>query len=263
MLHGEGLPAPQPPATWGEESVDDDEATSPTQEASEPECEDATYVRDDSVPHLIEQAELNDLVHDLKLSKQHSQLLGSCLQQWNLLARGTKISIFRKHHERLSQFFKLEEGLCACFDVPGLMKEIGFEYNPSEWCLFIDSLKISLKAVLLHNGCKNPSIPLAHAVDMKETYETMSQILQSIRYDVHSWHICGDLKVIGFLGMQGEFTKYCCFLCLWDSCATQQHYKKMHWPKRETFVPGEMNIKNCPSVNCEKSYYHPCILSWV
>jgi hypothetical protein len=32
--------------------------------------------------------------------------------------------------------------------------------------LFIDSSKISLKAVLLHNWNKYPSVPLAHAVNM-------------------------------------------------------------------------------------------------
>ncbi|KAL4710975.1 hypothetical protein ACJJTC_017940 [Scirpophaga incertulas] len=44
-----------------------------------------------SEPHLIEQPELNDLVRDLNLSKQHAELLGSRLQQWNLLAKDTKI----------------------------------------------------------------------------------------------------------------------------------------------------------------------------
>jgi len=36
------------------------------------------------------------------------------------------------------------------------------------WRLFIDSSKVSLKVVLLHNGNRFPSIPLAHAANMKK-----------------------------------------------------------------------------------------------
>ena len=106
------------------------------------------------------------------------------------------------------------------------MDKLGFAHKPDEWRLFIDSSKISLKAVLLHNGNKRPSIPLAHAVDMKETYESMSLILNAISYDTYKWQICGDLKVIGLLlVLQGGFTKYCCFLCLWDRRATESYYR--------------------------------------
>ena len=32
--------------------------------------------------------------------------------------------------------------------------------------------------------------------------------------------LCGDFKVIGILlGLQSGYTKYCCFLCTWDSRA--------------------------------------------
>ena len=36
-------------------------------------------------PHLITQPELNDLVRDLTLTKQQSELLASRLGEWNLL----------------------------------------------------------------------------------------------------------------------------------------------------------------------------------
>ena len=45
-------------------------------------------------PHLITQGELNDLVRDLELPKSNVELLGSRLQQWNLLASKTKLPIF-------------------------------------------------------------------------------------------------------------------------------------------------------------------------
>ena len=45
----------------------------------------------------------------------------------------------------------------------------------------------SLKAVLLHNGNELPSIPLAHATNMKETYENMVFPLDRIRYKKYNW----------------------------------------------------------------------------
>lgn len=47
-------------------------------------------------PHLIQQQELNSLIRDLNLSVRQAELLGSRLQERNLLAPNTKISIQRK-----------------------------------------------------------------------------------------------------------------------------------------------------------------------
>jgi len=60
-----------------------------------------------------------------------------------------------------------------CNDVCSIMEVLGHEYNSDQWRLFIDLSKVSLKVVLLHNGNKMPSIPLAHAANMKESYESM------------------------------------------------------------------------------------------
>ena len=38
------------------------------------------------------------------------------------------------------------------------------------------------------------------------------------------------------LGLQGGFTKYCCFLYLWDIRDTKNHYKVKGWPNRTDFV---------------------------
>ena len=59
--------------------------------------------------------------------------------------------------------------MCFCTDVNSLMKELSYEHNSDEWRIFIDSSKHRLKAVLLHNGNENPSVPVTHAVDMKKT----------------------------------------------------------------------------------------------
>ena len=45
-------------------------------------------------PILINESMLNDLVRDLTLTKDKAEILASCLKQWNLLEKDTKISKF-------------------------------------------------------------------------------------------------------------------------------------------------------------------------
>ena len=60
--------------------------------------------------------------------------------------------------------------------VSGLLECLVIEaYEPSEWRLFIDSCKRSLKCVLLHNGNEYSAVPLAHSTTMKEKYEEYSR----------------------------------------------------------------------------------------
>jgi len=68
--------------------------------------------------------------------------------------------------------------LVYCNDICGLMKEFQLLFVPELWRLFIDSPMISLKAVLKHNGDKHPSILLAHAVHMKESYANIQGLLK-------------------------------------------------------------------------------------
>ena len=57
--------------------------------------------------------------------------------------------------------------------------------------------------------------------------------------------LCGDLKVLSMLlGQQGGYTKYPCFLCLWDSRGKNEHWIREQWPKRNEFTVGEKNIRN-------------------
>ena len=68
-------------------------------------------------------------------------------------------------------------------------------YIHTEWRLFIQSSKFSLKFGLLHNGNKFPSVPLANAANVKESYENTKQVLKKIQCEKYNWNICGDLKV--------------------------------------------------------------------
>ena len=81
--------------------------------------------------------------------------------------------MYRKRYEDLVQFFKMERGLVACNGVDGLMQTLNINHIPLDWRLFIDSFKLSLKAVLLHNGNTLTSIPVGHSVHNKESYQNM------------------------------------------------------------------------------------------
>jgi len=95
-----------------------------------------------------------------------------------------------------------------CNDVCSIMEVLGHEFNPDQWRLFNDLSKVSLKVVLLHNVNKFPSVPLGHAANMKESYDSMTLLLGKIKYDEFKWRLCGDLKVVALLlGMQLGYTK--------------------------------------------------------
>ena len=67
-------------------------------------------------------------------------------------------SIVKKNIYRFSSNKSL---LVYCVDVKELIEKLGTAYNPLDWQLFIDSSKVSLKVVLLHNGNLFASMPLA------------------------------------------------------------------------------------------------------
>ncbi|GBN20253.1 hypothetical protein AVEN_5086-1 [Araneus ventricosus] len=97
------------------------------------------------------------------------------------------------------------------------MKCFDIEYNPSEWRLFIDSSKASLKAVLLHNGNSFASLLLGHSVHLEKNYD-LSMIFEKINYQEHRWMVYFKMLTM-LLGQQTGYTKYPCFLCLWHSRA--------------------------------------------
>lgn len=209
-------------------------------------------------PHLLTQEDLNDLVRDLNLSKKQAELLASRFKNWNLLEKDTRICSYRKRHEELKPYFLQEKDLIFCTDVSSVMSKLNYPYNPMDWRLFIDSSKVSLKAVLLHNGNQFSSVPIAYATEMKETHESMKILLEKIEYNKYSWKICGDLKVVALLlGMQLGFTKFSCFLCEWNSRDRQNHYKKKDWPKRESFTPGQKNVLYEPLVDSNNVFLPP------
>lgn len=57
--------------------------------------ENEDYEGQESVLKLFTQAELNDLLHDLDLSKEYVQPLGSRLKEKSLLVPGIKFAFYR------------------------------------------------------------------------------------------------------------------------------------------------------------------------
>ena len=174
------------------------------------------------------------------------------------------IKINDEHHfpeeeeSGFSTFFSFREGLCYCHDIRGLFEAIGIPCNTSDWRLFIYSSSKSLKAVLLHNTNKCPSIPLAYSVQMKENYENVKMLLSALRYDQYNWEVIGDFKMVAFLmGVQQGFTKFLCYLCLWDSRNTNFHYNKKNWPPRSSYDIETHNAKHTPLVEPKKVLLPP------
>ena len=59
------------------------------------------------------------------------------------------------------------------------------------------------------------------------------------------------------LGLHGGYTKYPCFLCLWDSRADKQHCVQHNWPARSRQEPGSHNVVAHAPVNPQKIILPP------
>jgi len=163
--HTEDLPVPVPLQQYILDS--DDEPTEKREKTPQPSTStDADFTADlhSNEFHRITQEELSDLIRDLDLPKCKAELLGSRMQQWKLLKENVRIFVYFKRYEDLVQFFKMERGLFSYIDIDGLMQTLNINHIPLDWRLFIDSSKLSLKAVLLHNSNTLPSIPVGHSV---------------------------------------------------------------------------------------------------
>ena len=230
------------------------------------ESSDSTYSRNSCNDSLqiskaepFTQGQLNDLVRDLGLSKEASEILASRLSEHHVLHSEARITYYRRRDEELIRYFSEEGDFVFCNNIPGLHSAMGLsQYNPNEWRLFIDSSKRSLKCVLLHNGNKFACVPIGHSVILKEHYATVKMVIQKLCYDEHNWIACVDLKMVNILlGQQSGYTKYPCFLCLWDSRADEVHWEKKNWPVRQELAMGEKNIVNEPLVSRDRIILPP------
>ena len=64
--------------------------------------------------------------------------------------------------------------------------------------------------------------------------------------------------MVGFLlGLQGGYTKFPCFFCLWDSRARTEHWIKRDWLVRSELIPGSLNVLAPPLVERSKIVFPP------
>jgi hypothetical protein len=126
--HGEGISFPEPPNCFTIDSDEKDEGKS-TSGSPEPPASiepPVSHGRSSAQqPHILTQAELNDIVLDRELSKSKAELLGSRLKQWKLLEKNVRIYSFRSRHQQLVPFLIKEDDLVFCYDVDGLMNALG------------------------------------------------------------------------------------------------------------------------------------------
>ena len=140
---------------------------------------DNDFVPKSSEPILFNPEELSDLIRDLNLSKESSELLASRLNDRNLLQQGTKITFYRTRDNEFLRFFEELPDFVFCIDIPGLLLKLGVnEYKPEEWRLFIDSSKRSWKYFLLYNLNMYAPIQIGHSTTLKGKYDAIKTVLQ-------------------------------------------------------------------------------------
>ena len=161
--------------------------------------EDFVVSHQNDEPQLFGQAKLNDLVRKLDLSKCSAELLGPQLKEKNMLAPENKVSFYCYREKGPIKFFKMEENLLFCDNIERLITALGTSYTSSEWRLFIDSSKRSMKCVVLHNSDILAFVLIGHSIQKKETYENMKTILDRIKYEKHEWIIYADLNILSML----------------------------------------------------------------
>lgn len=213
--------------------------------------------------HLITQKDFDDLVREAQMSKHVAEIVGSRLQQWNLVAQDFLVTAARKRKnaEKYDNCFAIREHdgskLVYCHDIDTLFQFFGITYDSKEWRLFIDGSSASLKAVLLHNGNNYPSVPIAYGRYQKEKYDTIKLMLELIKYDTYKWKVCADLKMVAILcGIKQAYSKQQCLLCKWEGRADDYHYD-YEWDARDQRVVGEFSIVFEPLIDAESVILPP------
>lgn len=236
-------PVPRPPGVAPPAPPSPDRQTESTDYTNLPDLNDYDYEPSnaDDGPWPLTQKEMDYLVAKLNLSQRNAQMLTAFLKRRKLTEQTVNSTSYRKRQAEFQTFYSVDDDNCFtyCHDIPALTNKLGMEYNAHDWRLFIDGSTTSLKAVLLHITNQKPSIPIGFGIYKKETYATLKDIMEKIKYEEHKWKICCDLKVINILqGIieKGGFPKYFCFICFlcnWDSrYKVINQYDCIHWEPR-------------------------------
>ena len=177
----------------------------------------------------------------------------------NLLEQGVKVSYFPTRECTFLQYFRSDSGFVFCHNTSGFLKELGLLIcNPNEWRMFIDCSKRSLRCFLLYNGNLFGAVLIRHSVCLREEHGDLKRVIELLQYDKHNWIICVDLKMMCLLlDKQCGYTKYPCFLCMWNSRAREKHWIETNWPPRSDLKHGDPNILHDPLVDRKKIIFPP------
>jgi hypothetical protein len=230
--------------------------------SSDEEYEDLDLDEDDySTPkdEKFSTVALNDLVRNLGHSKKAGWQLGQELKMRGCLQNGAKFYHLRDRDVDFRCYFEKDSTSVYCSDIEGLFRKFQHEHVPEEWRLFVDSSVKSLKAVLLCNKQKFPSIPIFYTEEKKEKRENIEELLKKINYNKYLWHFCGDLKMIGVtLGIQGTNASRPCFLCDWERPRSGEMWSSKKGNLRSSWIKGkDPNIVAEPLVPLEKVLLPP------
>ena len=88
--------------------------------------------------------------------------------------------------------------------------------------------------------------------------KNMKVLLEMILYEKYNWNICGDLNAVALLlGLQLDYTNFCCLLCECVSKDGKYYCIQKQWLQRESLIPEHKRVVNTPSINSENLYVPP------
>ena len=183
--------------------------------------------------------------------------------EWEKLAwkriEGIIFSIQRQCIQSLDQPWTLH---VYCHNIQGLLVELGITiYNSTEWRLFIDSSKRSLKCILLQNPPPQYSIQYCTQLGRQLSSPNWAFSLSSWRIRKHTdsyWVVAiSQTKLYSCVDLQRGYTKYPCFLCMLDCRVREKHWVEMTWPPWSDLKPGDPNILHESLVDRKKTIFPP------
>jgi len=73
----------------------------------------------------LTQSELNDLIRELQLTIEKSELLFSRLSEKNMFPSGVKFSWYRNREKEFRKYYAQEDQLVFCKDIRNLLHQLG------------------------------------------------------------------------------------------------------------------------------------------
>ena len=68
------------------------------------------------------------------------------------------------------------------------------------------------------------TVPVGLSTVLKEQENDIRTVMNLLKYSEHGWIICVDLKMVSFLlSQQKGYTKFSCWLCMWESRDRENH----------------------------------------